>query len=113
MRADGEVALDLARSLALWATELEEASLDDRDDSLLERVQAVLMRLHSLGAGRPVSDGFSLRVSQYDIACMVGSSRQYVNLQLRRLQEMGVVRLGYRSVVMLKPGDQAGAGLQR
>ena len=108
MRSDGDVALDLARILALRAAELEEATLDDRDESLLERVHAALLRLHALGAGRPVSEGFALRVSQYDLACMVGSSRQYVNLQLRHLQEVGVVRLGYRSIVLLQGsrGDQ-------
>lgn len=76
--------------------------MDDRDDSLLGRVQATLQRLHALGAGRPVVGGFALRVSQYDLACMVGSSRQYVNLQLRHLQEIGMVRLGYRSIVLLQ-----------
>ncbi|GAA4353750.1 hypothetical protein GCM10023165_44290 [Variovorax defluvii] len=103
MHSDGEVALDLARILALRAAELEEATMDDRDESLLERVQAALLRLHALGAGRPVLGGFALRVSQYDLACMVGSSRQYVNLQLRHLQELGMVRLGYRSIVLLQP----------
>jgi CRP/FNR family cyclic AMP-dependent transcriptional regulator len=102
MHSDGEVALDLARALALRAAELEEATMDDRDESLLERVHAALLRLHALGAGRPVVGGFALRVSQYDLACMVGSSRQYVNLQLRHLQEVGMVRLGYRSIVLLQ-----------
>jgi CRP-like cAMP-binding protein len=108
MREDGEVALDLARSLALWAAELEELTLEDRDENLYERIQAVLLRLYALGAARPVSDGVSLRVSQYDLACMVGSSRQYVNLQLRRMQEMGEVRLGYRSIILLHPPGAAG-----
>ena len=103
MRDDGAVALDLARSLALWAAELEEASLEDRDENLFERIRSVLERLHVLGAGRQVANGFSLRVSQYDLACMVGSSRQYVNLQLRRMQELGVVQLGYRSIILLQP----------
>jgi CRP-like cAMP-binding protein len=107
MRADAEVALDLARSLAVRASELEDAALDVRGETLLERVQAVLLRLHALGADTPVADGFSLRVSQYDLACMVGSSRQYVNLQLRRLEEMGFLRLGYRSIVLLHPAMDA------
>lgn len=103
MRSDGEVALDLARTLALRAADLEEATLDDRDESLLERVHTTLLRLHAQGAGRAVPGGFALRVSQYDLACMVGSSRQYVNLQLRHLQEDGVVRLGYRSILLVQP----------
>lgn len=104
MRADGEVALDLARSLAFWAAELEDASLEHRNESLYERVHAVLQRLHAQGAGRAVDDGFLLRVSQYDLACMVGSSRPYVNLQLRRMEEGGLVRLGYRSITLLETG---------
>ncbi len=106
MSSDGDVALDLARSLALRAAELEESTLDDRDETLVDRVHAALLRLHALGAGRPVVGGFALRVSQYDLACMVGSSRQYVNLQLRHLQEEGVVRLGYRSIVLIRPSAE-------
>lgn len=114
MHDDGEVALDLARSLAHWAAELEEAALEDRDENLFERIHAVLLRPHMLGAGRPVIDGFSLRVSQYDLACMVGSSRQYVNLQLRRMQELGVVRLGYRSIILLQaPVAAAGVAAKK
>ena len=102
MRADADVGVDLARSLAMRVAELEDATMERRGESLLDRVQAALLRLHSLGADTPVPDGFSLRVSQYDLACMVGSSRQYVNLQLRRLEEIGFVRLGYRTIVLLQ-----------
>jgi CRP-like cAMP-binding protein len=48
-----------------------------------------------------VKDGIELRVKQSDIAQVVAASRQRVNIQLQRLQDLNLVRLGYGSITLL------------
>jgi len=55
----------------------------------------------------PVADGVMLRVNQSDLAQATSASRQRVNQQLQKLQEQGMIRLGYRYIVLLRHG---GAG---
>ncbi|TAK49338.1 MAG: Crp/Fnr family transcriptional regulator [Betaproteobacteria bacterium] len=52
----------------------------------------------ALAAGRGA--GVELPVSQADLAEMLGASRTKVNAELRRLEESGAVRLGYRKIVV-------------
>jgi CRP-like cAMP-binding protein len=49
-----------------------------------------------------VPDGVMLRVSQSDLAQAASASRQRVNQQLQHLQEQGLIRLGYRNIVLLR-----------
>jgi len=53
---------------------------------------------HALAAGH-VAD-IELRMSQADIASMLGASRSRVNAELRRLEADGVLQLGYRRIVV-------------
>jgi CRP-like cAMP-binding protein len=50
-----------------------------------------------------VADGVQLRVSQSDLAQAAMASRQRVNQQLRHFQDKGLIRLGYRNIVLLRP----------
>jgi CRP-like cAMP-binding protein len=43
-----------------------------------------------------------LSVSQSDLAQAASASRQRVNQQLRHFQEEGLIRLGYRNIVLLR-----------
>lgn len=52
----------------------------------------------ALAAGR--GPEIELRVSQADLAQMLGASRSKVNAELRRLAARGVVRLGYRMIMV-------------
>lgn len=103
MRSDGEFAFELAATIARWGQDCEDAAIESRHQPLVERVHEVLVRLRRLGAGRLVPGGFQLRVTQYDLACMVGTSRPYLNQQLHDLQDQGVVQLGYRTIVLRDP----------
>jgi CRP-like cAMP-binding protein len=49
-----------------------------------------------------VPEGLQLHVSQGDLAQAAMASRQRVNQQLRRFQEKGLIRLGYRNIVLLR-----------
>lgn len=61
---------------------------------LQDRIAKALMRLAGDGEGSPVT----LRVSQKELAGMVGATRESVNKHLQTWQDSGVVRLGRRSI---------------
>lgn len=71
------------------------------DDAILMplpvRLAHRLLRLEA----RAGSEDDTLNVSQEDLAYMLGVSRQSVNRQLKLWQDEGVLRLSYRSVVLL------------
>ncbi|HUL97168.1 MAG TPA: Crp/Fnr family transcriptional regulator [Usitatibacter sp.] len=56
----------------------------------------------ALASGRSASHSeLEIRVSQADLAAMLGASRSKVNAELRRLEEDGMIRLGYRRLFIL------------
>jgi len=79
---DPLVALDLLRILGLRINQLFDNLADQGMHSLELRVM--------------------LRVSQSDLAQASSASRQRVNQQLRHFQEQGLIRLGYRNIVLLR-----------
>lgn len=75
---------------------------------LADRVEYALRRLARSqgqpGAGTPQR----LKLTQADLADAAGASRQRVNLQLRRLQAQGRLRLGYGWIELLPTGGWDG-----
>jgi CRP-like cAMP-binding protein len=69
--------------------------------TLEKRVWATLERIAKFNSVH-VPGGVQLRVSQADLAQAVMASRQRVNQQLRRFQDKGLIRLGYRNIVLLR-----------
>jgi CRP-like cAMP-binding protein len=110
MRSDGELALELAAILARRILELTDVIVEEAGEPLDLRLYYTLVRLCEVNEGIRRADGYELRISQSDLASMVGSSRQYVNPLLRRMQDCGLIRLGYRSVVLLH-GHETRAGM--
>jgi CRP/FNR family transcriptional regulator, cyclic AMP receptor protein len=56
---------------------------------------------HALSSGRSVPDAaIELRMSQTDLAAMLGASRTKVNAELRLLEKAGALSLGYRQIVV-------------
>lgn len=97
---DSVVAVDLLRILGLRINQLFDMLADQGMHSLEQRVWAALERIAKFNSFK-VSDGLMLRVSQSDLAQIASASRQRVNQQLRHFQERGLIRLGYRNIVML------------
>ncbi len=63
------------------------------------RVAKALIRLANTAApGGAGLDGVALRLSQKELAGMVGASRESINKQLRFWEEAGVLRLGKRLI---------------
>ncbi len=71
-----------------------------RDALSVPLTQRMARRLlgHALAAGRGTD--IELRISQADLATMLGASRSKVNAELHRLEASGAVRLGYRKIVV-------------
>jgi len=99
---DPAVALDLLRILGLRINQLFDTLADRGIHSLEQRVWATLERIAKFNSVA-VPDGVMLRVSQSDLAQAASASRQRVNQQLRHFQEQGLIRLGYRNIVLLRP----------
>ena len=98
---DPVVALDLLRILGLRINQLFDTLADQGMHSLEQRVWATLERIARFNSVQ-VADGVQLRVSQSDLAQAAMGSRQRVNQQLKRFQEQGLIRLGYRNIVLLR-----------
>ena len=104
IQRDPVVALDLLRILGLRINQLFDTLADRGIQSLEERVWATLERIAKFNSVT-VPDGVMLRVSQSDLAQAASASRQRVNQQLRHLQDQGLIRLGYRNIVLLRPNN--------
>lgn len=98
---DSVVALDLLRILGLRINQLFDTLADQGMHSLEQRVWAALERIAKFNSIK-VADGVMLRVSQSDLAQAASASRQRVNQQLRQFQDQGLIRLGYRNIVLLR-----------
>jgi CRP-like cAMP-binding protein len=76
-----------------------------RDSNLLEDLSSsqVLGRLAKLFLGQYGGEEFTvgLKLTQKDMASLVGSSREMVNRSLRVIEEMGGIRLSRRKVIVL------------
>lgn len=79
-----------------------------RDSNLLEDLSSsqVLVRLAKLFLGRygGEENTVGLKLTQKDMASLVGSSREMVNRSLRIIEERGGIRLSRRKVIVLDKG---------
>jgi CRP-like cAMP-binding protein len=98
---DATVAVDLLRILGLRINQLFDTIADQGMPTLEKRVWATLERISRFN-GVQVPDGVQLRVIQSDLAQATMASRQRVNQQLRRFQDKGLIRIGYRNIVLLR-----------
>jgi CRP-like cAMP-binding protein len=98
---DPVVAVDLLRILGLRINQLLDTLADQTMHSLEQRVWAALERIAKFNSVA-VPDGVMLRVSQSDLAQAASASRQRVNQQLQHFQDQGLIRLGYRNIVLLR-----------
>ena len=101
---DATVAVDLLRILGLRINQLFDTLADQGMHTLEQRVWATLERIAKFNSVQVV-DGVQLRVSQSDLAQAAMASRQRVNQQLQRFQDKGLIRLGYRNIVLLRPAS--------
>ena len=69
------------------------------------RVRSKLLTLSAVSGMRPGEDEVSVPISQEDLAVVSCVSRPTVCKILRKLEEAGTIRLGYRRIEILRRGD--------
>jgi CRP-like cAMP-binding protein len=83
-----------------------EAALSFSADAVSAKLPQRLVRrllAHGLSAGQDLSGHEAeLRVSQTDLARMLGASRSKVNEELRRLEDAGLIRIGYGRIQLVQ-----------
>jgi CRP/FNR family transcriptional regulator, cyclic AMP receptor protein len=86
----------------LMTLRLSVAMFAIRDISHAPLAQRIVRRLVGQALGRTTDAGapVEVRVTQSDLAVMLGASRSKVNSELRSLQRDGLIKLGYRAVVL-------------
>jgi len=65
--------------------------------------RSLLHVLDTLGEPVGAAGAMSVRLSQSEIADMLGNARPVVNRVLKKLQRDGVIELGYQRIVVLRP----------
>lgn len=101
MRSDADVACAAARQVAVHAYDLVHHLTARTEQTLTARVLGVLRHLALLNGAPAGASAWTLALSQQDIASAAGASRQRVNVELRTLERAGLIKLGYRHVVVL------------
>jgi CRP-like cAMP-binding protein len=79
---------------AMWAI---------RDNSVAPLRERMVRRLlaHAAASGADLAAGpVALRLTQTDLARMLGTGRSRINGSLKRLERDGLVRLGYRTIAL-------------
>jgi len=96
LERDPRICVAMVRLLSLRVNELHDVVFTRASETLGERVWATLQRLARANGEALANGRTGLRMSQVDLAQVVGASRQRVNEELRQLQVAGKVVLGYR-----------------
>jgi CRP/FNR family transcriptional regulator, cyclic AMP receptor protein len=102
LRQHAEASLQVALSLCLRLRHITELLSDMAFLDLASRLAKRLCEMADvLHEGH--TEAKDIRITQEDLAEMVGATREAVNKQLGRLREMGVIQTGRNQVRILKP----------
>ena len=104
LHADAEAAMYFGGVASRHGARLADLLVRLHAGSLQDRIVGVLSRIAGYEAARGGQE-VRLRMTQLDIANAVGASRQRVSVELRKLEGKGVLRLGYRHVLMAARAD--------
>ena len=102
LRDHAEASLRVALSLCLRLRQITELLADMAFLDLLSRLAKRLCQLADISPGSAVGAA-EVRVSQEELAEMVGATREAVNKQLARLREKGLIETGRAHVRILRP----------
>lgn len=97
----------LAVNVAKYLSEQRDEAMAIAEDvaylTVPERLMRVFARL-ALEYGKPIADGtlLEIRLTQNDLASLIGSTRETVSLKLGELVRAGEIRIDERAIVILK-----------
>jgi len=71
--------------------------------TLTSRVRAHLLRIADQFGQKDAEGQTVLEIAQDDLAAAVGASRQRVHMELRKLEDAGILKLAYRKIILMAP----------
>lgn len=103
MQRDAQLLQSVLRLLAQRARGLHESLFDASMLPLTTRLARLLLSLAAAYGTEDQDEGrlLGLRVSQEDLASMIGVTRQRLNVELKRMEREGLLRLSYSRIVLL------------
>jgi CRP/FNR family transcriptional regulator, cyclic AMP receptor protein len=98
-----ELALQLLKSLGLRLKKAEEQLLNVICKDVSTRVREALIDLIALESGKQADQPVRIKITQQDLANLIGASRQKTWEALKDLEATGVLSLQYRSILVTAP----------
>jgi CRP/FNR family transcriptional regulator len=98
-----EMSLQVLKSVGLRLKKSEAHLLNVICNDVSTRVREALLEMIDFEPGTEPNRPARIRVTQQDLANLIGASRQKTWQALRELQDLGVLRLRYRSIVVTAP----------
>ena len=98
-----ELSLRLLKSIGLRLKKAEAQLLNVVCNDVLTRVREALLDLLASESERQTKVPVRIRITQQDLANLIGASRQKTWEALKELEDSSVVRLMYRSILVTAP----------
>ena len=98
-----EMSLQVLKSVGLRLKKSEAHLLNVICNDVSTRVREALLELIGFEPGAEPNRPARIGITQQDLANLIGASRQQTWQALRELQDLGVLRLSYRSILVTAP----------
>jgi len=98
-----EMSLQLLKSVGLRLKKSEAHLLNVICNDVSTRVREALLELIDFEPGAEPNRPVRIRITQQDLANLIGASRQKTSQALKELEDLGVLRLRYRSILVTEP----------
>jgi CRP-like cAMP-binding protein len=99
-----ELSLQLLKSLGLRLKKAEAQLLNVICHDVSTRVREALIDLIACESAAQPNQPVRIKLTQQDLASLIGASRQKTWQALKELEDAGVLRLMYRSILVIAPG---------
>jgi CRP/FNR family transcriptional regulator, cyclic AMP receptor protein len=93
----------LLKSVGLRLKKAEAQLLNVICNDVSTRVREALIDLIAIESGIPPDQPVRIRITQQDLANLIGASRQMTSQSLKELEDSSVLRLMYRSILVIAP----------
>jgi CRP/FNR family transcriptional regulator len=103
LRACPELSLQLLKSVGLRLKKAEAQLLKVICDDVSTRVRDALIDLMTVESGFHSHEPVKIKITQQDLANLIGASRQKTWEALKELEDSSVLRLMYRSILVTAP----------
>jgi len=98
-----ELSLQLLKSVGLRLKQAEAQLVNVICNDISHRVREALIDLMVSESGTASERPVKIRITQQDLANLIGASRQKTSQALKELEDLSVLRLMYRSILVIAP----------